>query len=84
MSADHAAKYEEFIIESNDGSRGVDIRAGVLSFEYYEDIFSPTVTAKVTIQSSGGGDIEDFKGIGGRKDYYKVYLSLAEKEYRLR
>lgn len=67
MSADHAAKYEEFIIESNDGSRGVDIRAGVLSFEYYEDIFSPTVTAKVTIQSSGGGDIEDFKGIGGRK-----------------
>ena len=67
MSADQAAKYEEFIIESNDGSRDVDLRFGVLSFQYFEDVFSPTVTARVLVQSSGGGDIEDFKGVGGTK-----------------
>ena len=67
MSADQAAKYEEFIIESNDGSRDVDLRFGVLSFQYFEDVFSPTITARVLVQSSGGGDIEDFKGTGGTK-----------------
>ena len=67
MSADQAAKYEEFIIESNDGSRDVDLRFGVLSFQYFEDVFSPTITARVLVQSSGGGDIEDFKGVGGTK-----------------
>ena len=67
MSADQAANYEEFIIESNDGSRDVDLRFGVISFQYFEDVFSPTVTARVLVQSSGGGDIEDFKGVGGTK-----------------
>ena len=67
MSADQAAKYEELIIESNDGSRSVDLRFGVLSFQYFEDVFSPTVTARVLVQSTGGGDIEDFKGTGGTK-----------------
>ena len=67
MSADQAAKYEELIIESNDGSRSVDLRFGVLSFQYFEDVFSPTITARVLVQSSGGGDIEDFKGTGGTK-----------------
>ena len=67
MSADQAANYEEFIIESNDGSRDVDLRFGVLSFQYFEDVFSPTITARVLVQSSGGGDIEDFKGVGGTK-----------------
>ena len=67
MSADQAANYEEFIIESNDGARDVDLRFGVISFQYFEDVFSPTVTARVLVQSSGGGDIEDFKGVGGTK-----------------
>ena len=67
MSADQAANYEEFIIESNDGSRDVDLRFGVISFQYFEDVFSPTVTARVLVQSSCGGDIEDFKGDGGTK-----------------
>ena len=67
MSADQAANYEEFIIESNDGSRDVDLRFGVISFQYFEDVFSPTVTARVLGQSAGGGDIEDFKGVGGTK-----------------
>ena len=67
MAADQAARYEEFIIESNDGSRTVDLRFGVISFQYFEDLFSPTITARVLVMSSGGGDVDDFKGTGGRK-----------------
>jgi hypothetical protein len=45
--------YEEFFIESNDQSRTVDIKQGVASFDYYEDIFSPTITAKVIVVNTG-------------------------------
>ena len=67
MAADQAARYEEFIIESNDGSKTVDLRFGVISFQYFEDLFSPTLTAKVLVMSSGGGDVDDYKGTGGKK-----------------
>lgn len=45
--------FEEFFIESNDQSRTVDITSGVVSFEYFEDIFSPTITAKVKVVNTG-------------------------------
>ena len=45
--------YEEFFIESNDQSKTVDIKQGVVSFDYYEDIFSPTITAKVIVANTG-------------------------------
>lgn len=45
--------YEEIIIESNDQKRTVDIRNGVVSVDYYEDIFSPTITAKITVANTG-------------------------------
>jgi hypothetical protein len=45
--------FEEFFIESNDRSRTVDITSGVISFEYFEDIFSPTITAKVKVVNTG-------------------------------
>jgi hypothetical protein len=45
--------YEEFFIESNDRSKTVDIKQGVASFDYYEDIFSPTITAKVIVANTG-------------------------------
>ena len=57
MSADQAANYEEFIIESNDGSRDVDLRFGVISFQYFEDVFSPTLKANLYIKTLGGGHI---------------------------
>ena len=31
----------------------VDIRLGVQSFDYYEDIFSPTITAKGSVIKTG-------------------------------
>lgn len=45
--------YEQFFIESNDQSKTVDISQGVVSFDYYEDIFSPTITAKVMVVNTG-------------------------------
>jgi hypothetical protein len=45
--------YEQFFIESDDKSKTVDISQGVVSFDYYEDIFSPTVTAKVMVVNTG-------------------------------
>jgi hypothetical protein len=54
MSARDSAEYQEIIIESNDGSKTVDLRLGVSEFRYYEDLFSPTVTAKMIVVNTGG------------------------------
>jgi len=53
MAAIDASIYEKFIIQSSDGSRDVDISRGVTMFSYYEDIFSPTITAKVYVVNDG-------------------------------
>lgn len=45
--------YEELILESNDRKRTVDIRKGTFSIDYYEDIFSPTITAKIIVANTG-------------------------------
>ena len=53
MSAIESAEYQEVIIESNDGTKSVDLRLGVTHFRYYEDLFSPTVTAKMIVANTG-------------------------------
>ena len=45
--------YEELVLESNDRSRTIDISTGAISVDYFEDIFSPTITAKVKIVNTG-------------------------------
>jgi hypothetical protein len=45
--------YEELILESNDRSRTIDITTGAISVDYYEDIFSPTITAKIKVVNTG-------------------------------
>ena len=54
MAARDSAEYQEIIIESNDGTKTVDLRLGVVEFRYYEDLFSPTITAKMVVVSTGG------------------------------
>ena len=49
MSAANESTIEEFLIESNDQKRSVDATPSIVSLDYYEDIFSPTVTATVRI-----------------------------------
>lgn len=45
--------YESLVIESNDQKRTVDIAQGAISLDYYEDIFSPTITARLKIINNG-------------------------------
>ena len=40
MAAIDKSLYEKFIIESVDKSKTADISAGVVSFNYYEDVLS--------------------------------------------
>lgn len=44
--------YEALVLESNNQQRTVDITQGAISIDYYEDIFSPTITAKIKILNS--------------------------------
>jgi hypothetical protein len=53
MAAINKSIYEELIIESNDQKRTADLRQGAVSIDYYEDIFSPTITAKIRIVDTG-------------------------------
>ena len=53
MSASEAASFEELTLESNDQERTADLRSGIVSVDYYEDILSPTVTAKIRVINTG-------------------------------
>ena len=53
MAAIDPSKYEEIVIESADGSKTVDISAGVTQIRYYEDIFSPNITASIMVVNTG-------------------------------
>ena len=53
MTAKSESILEVVTIEANDQSQDVDIRTGVISIDYYEDIFSPTVTAKILVYNTG-------------------------------
>ena len=53
MAAIDPSKYEEIVIESADGSKTVDISAGVVQIRYYEDIFSPNITASIMVVNTG-------------------------------
>ena len=47
------SKFDELIIESNDGTNSVDVVKGVRAVDYYEDIFSPVVICKITVVTTG-------------------------------
>lgn len=54
MSATDSSQYDEILIESTtDKNRTIDLRTGVQSIDYYEDLFSPTITAKILVTTTG-------------------------------
>ena len=70
MSAIESSNYQEIIIESNNGEKTVDLRVGVIEFSYYEDLFSPTITAKMIVVNTGGT-------VPGKDDKYEsIYSGL--------
>lgn len=60
--------YEQLILESSDRSRTIDISTGAIAIDYYEDIFSPTITAKVKIINTGNTIVAE--GGTGRQSIY--------------
>jgi hypothetical protein len=68
--------YEELILESNDQKRTVDIRTGTVSIDYYEDIFSPTITAKIQVGNTGDSiRAQDNEG-GATGAFQSIYNGL--------
>ena len=65
--------YQTLILESNDQKRTIDISTGAIAFEYFEDIFSPVITAKVKIVTTGNV-IEPENGQSGDKQ--SIYNGL--------
>ena len=53
MAAKDPSIFEVFTIKSSDGERSVDVKGGVINFSYFEDVYSPMVTATVLIASTG-------------------------------
>jgi hypothetical protein len=62
--------YEELLLQSNDQSRTIDIIGGAVAFEYYEDIFSPTITAKIKIVNNGNVIAPADQSDGDRQSIY--------------
>jgi len=65
--------FEELVLQSNDQQRTVDIRDGTLAIQYFEDIFSPTITAKVKVVNTGNS-MTSFKNDDGEKQ--SIYNGL--------
>ena len=53
MAAVDKSLYEKFIIESVNRAKTADISAGVVGFSYFEDVFSPMITARIVVANTG-------------------------------
>ena len=71
MSASEASLYEELTIESNDRSKTADLKLGTISIDYYEDLFSPSITAKMRVVNTG-----DSIAAEGEKERQSIYNGL--------
>ena len=54
MAAIDKSIYEKFIVESTNKGKTVDIKEGVIAFTYFENIFSPYLTARVIVTNTSG------------------------------
>ena len=72
MPAVDSSQYDQILIESNNQSKTVDLRLGVQSIDYHEDIFSPTITAKMVVTNTGNS-------IDGKGVYHGLPLRGGER-----
>ena len=74
MSATDSSQYDEILIESTtDKNRTVDLRTGVQSIDYYEDLFSPTITAKILVTTTGSVKVGSGQSFGSSTGSAAVY-----------
>jgi hypothetical protein len=53
MEASSKSLYDVIILESNGRERSIDLNLGAVQFRYYEDIFSPFISAKLLVTTTG-------------------------------
>ena len=53
MAAIDKSLYEKFTIHSVEGSKSADLKGGVVSFNYNEDVYSPMITATIVVANTG-------------------------------
>jgi len=70
MTHSERSIFEQVTIESNDQSQDINLIAGVMGLEYYENIFSPNITAKMLVVNTG----DSIKGEDGKMQ--SVYNGL--------
>jgi|TARA_B100000900_G_scaffold151241_1_gene128469 hypothetical protein len=69
--AQDTSNYSVFTIESSfNPAKTVDLRLGVISFNYYEDLFSPTITAKLVLVDGGNVVVSDKSSDGKKESLY--------------
>lgn len=61
---------EELTLEANDRSRSIDITTGAISIDYYEDIFSPIITATIKVVNTGNTITPDYNKDGEKQSIY--------------
>ena len=65
MAAKDKSIYELFTIKSNDGSKTIDLRGAIVAFSYFENVFSPMLTAQIIVATTGNvitdEDIMDYR-----------------------
>jgi hypothetical protein len=62
--------YDELTLESNDRSRSIGLIGGAILFEYFEDIFSPTITAKIKVVDNGNVIAPESNQDGDKQSIY--------------
>ena len=87
MAAIDRSVYKQFDIISADGSNLVDISGGIVAFSYFENLFSPMVTAQAIVTNTGqtvpdgeGGYTSLYNGLplrGGEKVNIKIEKNSA-------
>ena len=73
MSAVSPSKYNRIELQKK-GKQPVELKGGVVSVDYYESLYSPTVTANVMYMDAGG-NLEDDK-----EQTYKCKRSFANSQ----
>ena len=79
MGAINPAIYEEMEIsaETTTGTpKTIDLKLGVVKFNYYEDLFSPCLTAQLLVVSAGGATQTDVKEGESGETIENVYSGL--------
>ena len=85
MAAVDKSIYEKITLTSVNGAKSADIRTGVVSLNYYEDVFSPMITARMVVINTGNtieGDDGKVNFNKNKDGYQKGKDDLIKKNLR--